>query len=286
MTHLAFATMLNLAHDTGDETLLADAFAKRGIQASLAAWDNPEVDWRIFDMVLIRSTWNYYQQHEAFSAWLDKLEQLGVPLYNPAAMVRGNMHKSYLLDLAAAGANVVETRLFPKGSQLDLAEVLAQTGWDEAVVKPAISATAYNTRRFTARETQHQQAFVSELLRDNDVLLQPFMTEVVDAGELSLLYFGGRFSHAVVKQARAGDFRVQENFGGSVTPFNPSPEILAQADAIVAAIVGDSLYARVDVILSQSQLLLMELELIEPQLFISQFPESADRLVDAMLARI
>lgn len=212
-------------------------------------WDDPDADWRSFDAIVIRSTWDYHKRFGEFHAWLDRME--GLPLWNPPAVLRWNTHKSYLLDLQARGIAIVPTLLVPRGQGF--------------IVKPAVSATAFRTER---HET------------DCDVLVQPFVPEVVTDGELSFVFLGRRFSHAVRKRAASGDFRVQTEFGGSAEPFAPAPELIEQASHIASMLGEKWLYARIDCVVRDGRLLLMELEATEPSLFLDA--ESAGRFADAI----
>jgi len=273
MVHIAFATTTELGKVLTDEKLLESAFQYCGFEVSHVPWNDDLVQWRTYDAVLLRTTWNYHLQPNKFARWLAKLDTLGVPIINSANLVRWNMHKGYLIALEKLGIPIVETLLIAKGGSVDLARVVEERGWTELVAKPAISATAYNTRRIAAPEDH--QSFVDQLLRDDDVLLQPFIPEIQTDGELSVLYFGGTYSHSVVKRAKGEDFRVQSQFGGTATAVTLEAGIRQQTDTIVGKIEGPCLYARVDGVVRDGIFLLMELELIEPQLFIEEAPQSA-----------
>jgi hypothetical protein len=205
-------------------------------------------------------------------------------LLNPAALVRWNLHKAYLDDLAAAGHAVIETVRVPRGEPRSLAALLDERGWKEAVVKPAVSASAHRTFRVGRSEAPSRQGELSAIVSDGDALVQPLASEILDGGEWSLVFVAGAFSHAVLKRGASGEFRVQEEYGGHAVPGDPGPFVVAQAAAVLASAPGRSAYARVDGIVRDGSFVLMELELIEPVLYLGVHAGAAGRLADAVLA--
>jgi hypothetical protein len=197
-------------------------------------------------------------------------------------LVRLNADKAYLADLAAAGIPVVPTLRLERGAAVDLGDLLDERGWGEAVVKPAVSASAFRTWRIPHGEAAAAQEDFADLLAGSAVLVQPFLPEIQTRGEWSFLFFAGEFSHAVLKRPRDGEFRVQEEHGGATTAQRPNSELLAQARAVVDHIPGPWLYARVDGVELEGGLALMELELIEPSLFLRHDPEAPARFAAAV----
>ena len=249
---IGLVTWRGLPELAPDDRLLRDALVRRGAEARAVVWDDASVDWRAFDAIVVRSTWDYHKRIDEFRAWLDRMD--GLPLWNPPSVLRWNTHKAYLLDLQARGIEIVPTLLVPAGSSF--------------IVKPAVSATAFRTERHAA---------------DTDVLIQPFVPEVLTDGELSFMFLGQKFSHAVRKRAASGDFRVQNEFGGSAERFEPDEDLIAQAARIAAALGDEWLYARIDCVVRDGRLILMELEASEPSLFLDA--ESAERFADAIVSR-
>lgn len=283
--HVAFVTSdKNGGRITDDDQILADALVDSGCEVSAAVWSDAGIAWQDYDAIVIRSSWDYHLRSEEFAGWLERIADL--PVWNPVATLRGNMHKSYLLDLAETGLPVVETRLYRARERCDLKALRDETGWQEFVVKPAISATAHNTWRSNGIDTGEAQARVNEALAGSDLLIQPLISQVIDDGEYSYLFFGGGFSHAVLKRARPGDFRVQSDFGGSVERVFPDADLRVQSQRIADAIPGDWLYARIDVVNIDGRLMLMELELIEPHLFAAESSDAPGLFRDAVLARL
>ena len=284
MPRIALATYATLPGLNDDDRLLVTALDKQGITAVPAVWDSRDMAWGDFQGVLVRSCWDYHRRLPEFLEWIARLERdgLGRVLWNPPELLRWNSHKSYLRDLAARGVAIVPTRWLARGEPCGLAEVLRHEGWGEAVVKPTVSASASGTWSTTLTGAASNQPKLDEMLRSGDVLVQPLVPEVRDPGEWSLVFFQGRFSHAVLKRPAAGDYRVQWEFGGSADTRKPSRKLIVDAERVLAAVPGDPLYARVDGVARDGKLVLMELELIEPHLFFAWDARAATRLAKAI----
>lgn len=278
--HIALATYRALPQLAKDDQLLQAALTARGHRADAVVWDDPDVAWQHYDLIMVRSCWDYHLRPAAFRAWITRLETLGVPLWNPPALLRWNLDKRYLLDLAGRGVPVVPTLYLERRTIPDLAALLAERGWSEAVVKPAIAATAFHTWRTRAAAAGAVQGRLATLLAERAMLIQPLMPQIAD-GEWSLLYFGGAFSHAVLKRPAPGDFRSQDDFGATIEPRRAPPALVTQGLAMLAQLDEPWLYARVDGLLVDGVLTLMELELIEPSLFLDAAPAAAEQLAVA-----
>jgi len=265
---------------TPDDALGAAALERRGVAVRSVVWSRP-LDPEV-KVVLLRSTWDYHLRLAEFLRWIDGLEARGIPVWNLPDTVRRNVDKRYLEVLANRGVPVVPLRQVERGSQLTLRALLDQSGWAEAVVKPAVSGGGWRTWR-TAGDAADEARFAEQLAMA-DALVQPFVPEIQDPGEWSLIYFDGAFSHAVVKRPAEGDFRVQESFGGTTRVADPSPGLVAQAARILALADERTLYARVDGVVRAGELQLLELELVEPSLFFHVVPAAAERFADAVLA--
>ncbi|MEP7186144.1 MAG: hypothetical protein ABI767_09930 [Rhodanobacter sp.] len=283
---LAVATSSELPAFQPDDLSLAAALRGLNVESTICVWTDPQVDWSAFDAVLIRTVWDYYKHHAAFLDWLNHLDRLGVPTINDSALLRWNSDKRYLIQLADHGVGIVPTRI---ASHAELASVLAGMPARQLVVKPTVSGGAWHTVRGTAGEAAFDAA-VKQLPPKHDYLVQPFVPEIISEGEWSLLYFGGSFSHAVVKRPAAGDFRVQDEFGGSVEPAKPGATMLAVAAQALAAVASighpDPTYARVDGVSCGDRFLIMELELIEPFLFLGTSTHADARLAQAVAERV
>ncbi|TPG11651.1 hypothetical protein EAH75_11665 [Rhodanobacter glycinis] len=283
---LALATSLDHPSIQPDDAYLATSLERLGIQPIVCVWNDPAVDWSTFDAVLIRTIWDYFKHHAAFLDWLDRLDRLGVPTINDSALLRWNSDKSYLLELARHDVAIIPTRL---ARAAELPDVLATMPGQQVVIKPTISGGAWHTLRGSVGDATFAQA-VTQLPRDYDYLVQPFVPEILSAGEWSLLYFAGEFSHAVIKRPAAGDYRVQGEHGGSAEPARPDDATLAAAERALAAVAaighGDHAYVRVDGVISKGRFLIMELELIEPFLHLADHPAAAERLAQDVLGRL
>ncbi|SET90878.1 ATP-grasp domain-containing protein [Hymenobacter actinosclerus] len=265
-----------------EDALLTRYLRAQGHDVEPRIWSNPAVEWNRYDVVLLKSPWDYFDRVEEFMHWLDVLERAQVRLLNPVSVVRWNANKRYLLEMEQAGVRIVPTRLLPRGEAVDAAALLEEMGQEQIVVKPAVSGGAKNTFIIGRHETAVRQPQLTELVAYEDFLAQPFLTRIQEEGEWSLLYYGGEFSHAVLKTPKAGDFRVQHYLGGAIAP-RPAPAHLRQAaDHIVQQFAPGCLYARVDGLDQDGELLLMELELIEPFLYLASDAQALPRYEQAL----
>jgi hypothetical protein len=268
-----------------DDRLLLPALAAVGIEGAAAVWDDPAVDWGRFAAVVVRSCWDYHHKLEGFEAWTRRLESAGIPLWNPAPLLRWNARKTYLLDLAARGVPIVPTRFLHPAEVPSLDAVLEDAGWPEAVVKPVVSASAHETWR-AARGRAPDAARFARLAARMPVMVQPFLREVEREGEWSLCFFDGGYSHAVLKRPRPGDFRVQTDHGGVAGRAEASEALVASGAAALAAAEAETVYARVDGCVLDGVFHLMELELLEPGLFLALEPGAPDRFAAAVRRRL
>jgi glutathione synthase/RimK-type ligase-like ATP-grasp enzyme len=250
-------------------------------------------------MVLIRSCWDYHLRPADFLAWLHGLRDRGVIVLNPPPVVEWNMDKRYLLRLAEAGVDVgIPTVILMRESgmndvpRLGDAEIGLRHDWTAVVVKPTISASAHETWRTAWPPTAAALERLRSALGRGPVLIQPFLPEIANRGETSLVFVAGRFSHAVVKRPAAGDFRVQEEHGGSAHATTPPPHVVEYARGVLATaarLCGTDAaaipYARVDVLAGERPRL-MELELIEPTLYLAHSLDAPGRLADDIVGRM
>ena len=267
-----------------EDHLLQTALAELGLSAVRVDWSDKNQDWSAFRCAVFRTTWDYFDRKEEFSSWLDEVQHR-TSLCNPAALVRWNMDKRYLADLEDRGVPIVPSRFIDRGTEFSLPEVLRDTGWDEAVIKPCVSGAARHTYRVSPRNASQMDVVVRQLVRSEDLILQPFVKTVLEYGEDSLMIFDGRFSHAVRKRARPGDFRVQDDHGGTVHPLQPSAAQIELAERAIAACRPAAVYGRVDMVrLQHGQYAVMELEVIEPELWLRFHPPAAKAFAEAIAA--
>jgi glutathione synthase/RimK-type ligase-like ATP-grasp enzyme len=269
---------------TTDDALVVPELARLGWSVRALPWDAsaPEPD---VDAVVFRSAWNYHLKPAAFGAWLDALEARRSPCCNPLPVVRWNVAKTYLAELASSGctrARIPRTAWLERGATKSLAEALRAHDFDRAVVKPVISMSAYETWRTDVASAPGQEPRFVELLARGAVMLQEYLPEVETGGELSFVFFDRRFSHAVLKLPRAGDFRVQNDWGGTHHAADPPAALVEQAADVLGAVPGPLPYARVDGVVVGDALVLMELELIDPVLFLGWHPDAPRRFAEAL----
>lgn len=220
--------------------------------------------------------------------WVESLDWAGVRVLNSSRVTRWNLDKRYLKDLASRGVAIPRTvwleRRQEPGSRVDLAALLREHEIQEAVVKPVISASAYRTWRVSTAEADQHQGALDEVLADRDVMVQEFIPEVTAQGEISFVFLGGEHSHTVLKRPKAGDFRVQEDYGGSREIWSPPAALVEQARAAVDGVGEPVVFARVDGIDVGGRLVLMELELIDPVLFLGFDEQAPRRFAEAIAA--
>jgi len=265
-----------------EDRLLGDALRWRGIEASRVNWSRPDVDWSAFECVVFRTTWDYFARFGEFTSWFDRVETL-TRIRNVPEIIRWNLDKHYLADLEARGIPVVRSRYIEPGDTTSLPDLLAETGWGDAILKPCVSGGAYHTYRVHPENATEVDATVRGLRGAAAFLLQPFQEDIVRTGEDTLVVLNGRYTHAVRKKVKHGDFRVQDDHGGTVHPLEPTRAHIELAEHAMAACDPRPIYGRVDMVRdNDGNLAVMELELIEPELWLRFSPPAADVLAEAI----
>jgi glutathione synthase/RimK-type ligase-like ATP-grasp enzyme len=277
---IAIATCADYADLKADDELLRKTLAERGCEARPVVWDDPRTDWSELDLCLVRSTWDYHEKHSRFLTWARRVEATS-KLRNPAEMIAWNSDKRYLRELGEHGVRTVPTVWIEEDSRLGLEQILAGTGWQEAVVKPVVDLGARNLSRVRAGEGS---TALESVLRGQGAMVQPFLSSLEERGELSLVYIEGKLNHAVRKRPAPGDFRVQSIWGGTASREEPTGAEVGLAEAALNLFRHVPLYARVDLVEGpEGEPCLIELELIEPNLYLSHNPSAAEVLADAAL---
>jgi glutathione synthase/RimK-type ligase-like ATP-grasp enzyme len=260
--------------------------ARAGLHREWVPWRDRTVDWDGFDAVLIRSTWDYHEHVDEFVEWAEHVDDVS-RLYNPAPVVGWNAHKRYLLDLEASRVPIVPTSVVERTRPETLSNVADRRGWRDVVVKPTVSAGAKGTGRHRVDDPASERA-LRAILETSDALVQPYLSEIESLGETSMIAIEGTVTHAVCKLPRDGDFRVQPHHGGAEQPTEPTPAELDLAEQALAAVsaLASVLYARIDCVTVEGQPTLMELEVIEPALYLPMAPAPvAERLVTCLAER-
>lgn len=273
-----------------DDELLIHALAAKNINATRVDWADPAVKWNTFDAAVFRTTWDYYTNAEKFMNWLQEREKEGLRLINKPGIIRWNLDKHYLNDLQKSGIPIVPSVFIGRKDPLALGTVLTNNNWDEAVVKPCISGGAWHTYRFNKSSVISTEKLLQPIAGTHDLLVQPFMEHILAGGEDTLMVFDGTCTHAVRKKAKSGDFRVQDDWGGTVESCEPEPEQIKLAEdafQAVSKLYSTPCYGRADMVKNaEGQWVIMELELFEPELWIRHFPDSATSFAHAIASRL
>lgn len=278
---VAFLTMHDLGVYVCDDDLAHAPLRGLGWCVELVPWREPGVRWERFDGVVIRAPWDYQDDVHAFLEVLARIEAAGTPLANPLALVRPNVRKDYLVDLGARGCPIPRTEVVASLDARALDAFARDAGPEGIVVKPLVGASGWEAFRVRRDVTGGAERALA-VLAGREVLLQPFLPAVLAEGERSLVYFDGVFSHALDKVPPAGEFRVQEEHGGIVSRVEPDAASLEAAEAILALLDPVPLYARVDLVRDAGRPVLMELELVEPSLYLRTDPSAPVRFAQAV----
>jgi glutathione synthase/RimK-type ligase-like ATP-grasp enzyme len=261
---------------------LASLLGARGVSAEVRVWGVDDVSDA--SLVAVRSTWDYTERREEFVAWLHAVEATS-RVVNPPSVIEWNSHKKYLLELSAAGLPVVPTTVLPVGASVEVQLAALSAAGERVVVKPAVGAGARGAMRARSEDPQLVE-HLAGLSGQRDVLVQPYVESIATYGETSLLFFNGELSHAVRKLPGEGDYRIHEHLGGSTQPHEPSDREIEVASRALAQVAERLVYARVDLVQLPDGPAVMELELIEPFLFLASAPGSADRFTDALVIEL
>ena len=281
---VALATCAEFPNLPPDDRLLISALSAQGIHAEPAVWSDPSILWGDFAAIIIRACWDYFRYVDAFRRWLDHLDAASVQVVNSTDVIRWNIDKSYLIQLAERGVATLPTIHFSDVNRLEGA--LAATDWPVAVLKPRFSADGHETRMVSVPLDVDGRAHAVRLVSEGGGLAQPFAPEFKREGEWSLVFFENEYSHAVRRHPAGDDFRVQSRYGGWSEPATPSPPTISTAAEILRIVGGEHVYARVDGLERGGTFLLTELELAEPSLFLDCATEAPARFGDAIARRL
>lgn len=278
---IALLTCQKIPNLLATDQLLIPELAKHNIQAKAVIWDHPNINWKDFDLLIFRNTWDYYEKQQEFDAWLQHIEKLKIRTLNSIAIINQNKHKFYLRELQQQGFTILPTVFIDKTNSLNLQEIIP-SNWQKSVIKPAYSAGSYQTSVFEISDIEKINQAYHPIAAEKELLLQQFMPEIQTLGETSFIFFNKKYSHAVNKKPIEGEFRIQSQFGGIYTLANPSQNLIDQAFGIVNTFSENLLYARVDGICIENELHLMEIECIEPDLYFNLHEGSISRFVEAI----
>jgi len=254
---------------------------KKGVDIKAEIWDDTSVNWKDYDVALLKMPWDYHQKYPRFKNWLDDLQKSGLRLLNDFDIVRWNMDKHYLTDIANKGFEVIPTIFLDKEWNGKLLPLFTELQTDELILKPCVSGGSKNTIVLDKHSTTEKSVIVYSLLKEGDFMVQPLMHEV-ENGEWSFVFFNNVYSHTVIKKPKPGDFRVQQVYGGSITTVYPKQSDIDYAAAYLQSFADNAFYARVDGLMVNGKFLLMELELIEPFLYLSYGDGAVERYYNAL----
>ena len=272
---IALATSADHPEGLGGEVLLVKALLARGARPEWVVWNDPGVDWAGYALIVLRCTWDYPDHVDAFRAWVQS-PAVATRLVNTPTLVLGNLHKGYLADL---GDLAVPTVVVPAGMTIDLARLR----WSSSVVKPAVGAGGVGA----VREAQQADLDALTLAPEGavDAVVQPYLRDVEHRGEISVVCIGGQPTHAVHKLPAAGEFRIHDHWGGTAELVEPDAAVLEVTNATLATLRSTPLYARVDLLFDGDGPRVVELELVEPYLYLEMAPEAAERLAGHVVRR-
>ncbi|WP_127020556.1 ATP-grasp domain-containing protein [Flagellimonas beolgyonensis] len=274
-----------------EDRLVLEALQNEGLNAIRKSWDDPDFDWSQTHFALFRTTWDYFDRYQEFSEWFQKASSQ-TQFINSKQLIHWNIDKHYLMDLAKQGVRIPKTLIVEKGSDMTL-----KTAFDRAVqahsfrndlfvLKPCVSGAARHTYKINSADIENFEGIFKELIAEEAMMLQEFQNNIVTEGEMSMMLFDGAFTHAVLKIAKPGDFRVQDDFGGSVHEYSPSKEQIVFAQKVVQAAPELPIYARVDLFKdNEGEWALAELEIFEPELWFRRNPNAATTLAKAIKSR-
>ena len=261
-----------------EDGLLIEALNNLGLKTIKKDWNDSNFNWNSTKTAVFRSTWDYFDKFSIFQNWLSQVQNK-CALINSYEQIKWNLDKHYLQDLKNWGLPIPKSVFINKMSGTKLKDIATNMKWNHIVVKPTVSGAAKNTFQLKDQEIENFQTKWISLTNEEDFIVQEFQKNIIKSGEIAVMLFGGKYSHAVLKKAKKGDFRVQDDFGGTVETITPSKEIIDLAEKAIKKLNPTPLYCRVDVILNnQNKAVIIELELIEPELWFRFKITAADKL--------
>lgn len=268
------------------DRLTLPLFENKGILVEPVIWNANNNSLDSLEVLVIRSCWDYHLKITEFIKWLDFIETSNIKVLNPISIIKENLDKKYLLALEKKGVLIPKTILVEDEDILKLEKILKENNFDNIVIKPTISASADNTFLTSIKNINLFEKEIKKIVKNSSLLVQEFIPEIQTQGELSLVFFNKKYSHAVIKRPDKDDFRVQEKYGGKTSIITLEPHIIKQAESILNTYDRDLLYARVDGIIREQKFYLMELELIEPDLFLEYDNVAPKNFVKAIMSNL
>jgi len=265
-----------------EDSLVKTALKNNGLKVERISWDTKEFDWSTTKFILFRSTWDYSDRFDEFSLWLNHVSQK-TKLLNSENIIRWNMDKHYLADLQLKGVHIIPTVYIEKGAKTTLKDIHEKTNWITTILKPCVSGAARHTYKLDYENIEDHESIFQKLIAVEAMMLQPFQNSIIEKGEVSLIVINGKYTHAVLKVAKKGDFRVQDDWGGTVYTYTPNKEEIKFAENAVKACIEFPIYARADITTdNDGKLAIVELELIEPELWFRNNIQAVNLLAEGV----
>ena len=287
MKRIAILTSLNMPNLMPyDNEVIRLLNASGDIHAEPIIWETQADRLKEFDAAIFRTTWGYHEKAEQFSDFLNYLEEIRIPTFNPMHIIKANFHKFYLKELAESGIEIIPTEFVTSGSEMTLKEIITKTGWEKFIIKPAVSAGSYRTHLFSSEQIDEAAGVYDSMHTTDDLMIQKYLPEVETLGEFSTIFFSNGCCFTVNKIPQLGDYRVQSNYGGKYNVIEPNDIIRRTSEKIASRFITDCLYVRVDGLFSEGRFLLMEAEMLEPDLYLNIYPEAIPEFVKSILDKI
>jgi len=277
------------------DDLLIEPLNQAGWSSETISWRAKNINWNDYQLVMVRSPWDYQLDCDAFVNVLQDIDDSSAHLDNPLTIMKWNINKHYLKELATKGIEIVPTLWCDNITATDIPAFFSSNNSigdhidnnsQEIVIKPCISAGAFDTYRLTLAQAVKQQSELLTTFKQREFMVQPFVHAIISEGEFSLFYFDDEFSHAILKTPQNNDYRVQEEFGSLIIKVEPEVLLKQQAEKVLSVIDTSLLYARLDFVRTATGFALMEAELIEPSLYFNFDKDSPQRFVNAVERRM
>jgi hypothetical protein len=269
--------------ENDEDSELLSFLEQKGLLIKSVTWSDNKINWKDFQIIILKSPWDYHENISSFYKWLDKIKSLGIKLINPIDIIKWNSNKRYLNDISKSGLSTVKTIYLERKSKLKTDySLFKQLNSNKIVIKPCISASAKNTFVVEINNFTKLSKTINLLLLKEEYLAQPFIEEIINEGEWSFIFFNSKFSHSALKIPKKGDFRVQHSHGGTIKYPKPKLEIIEQVKKFVERFAQNTLYVRVDGIIKEELFYLMEIEMIEPYLFLNNKEERMEMYYNAL----
>jgi glutathione synthase/RimK-type ligase-like ATP-grasp enzyme len=285
MTSLGILTCERFPNLLEADQEIISLLKSQNIKASPLVWNDNQINWHEFDALLFRSTWDYYKTADVFIQWLHAIKSMNIPTINEIDTIIWNVNKNYLKELQEKAVNIIPTEFISTSPDFNL-DFIHEKSWKECVIKPSISAGSFYTKRFSIEDISSIENEYKSLFSNHTLLIQEYEQLIETKGETSLIFFDKQFSHSIIKTPKQGDFRIQTQFGGQYTLYQPPTNVIEAAYFGLSQINENLCYARVDGIEKEDQFYIMEIELIEPDLYLQYYPEAKKMFVSSIVKNL